>query len=166
MLKQLFIIILLTLFIYGCASTTYTNIKFKPVSKPSNTQALVYVYRGFNRTGGSSIPVLFVNNKAHSDIFSSGYTYLYLKPGKYKFEGKSGNKVLAGADVILQAGKTYYMQYAITRDSTSDNSYGMLGPGVDLFVGSTNTPDTFDLVDEKIATRYIRHFRYVMPTIK
>jgi hypothetical protein len=155
-------------FISGCTPSNYTKKRFEALPTPKSNLALIYLYRGYNVTDAGFIPVIYINGKKYSQLHHTGYTYVYLKPGKHKFEARSegmlsSNGILAGADLTAKGGETYYIKYAVTRYSASSQSGGMFGPAMDLFIGYTDTPDTLELVDNKVAERYIRNNYYVKP---
>jgi len=107
-------IISLTIFITltGCAATLHKGPKFTVAPPPANGLALVYLYRPHSPPLWRS-PTIYINNLEIMDLYNQGYTYLYVKPGKYHIKTDwsfdAGAPDLEG-DATFKSGKTYYIK--------------------------------------------------------
>ena len=156
-MRKLTLIILLFSLLSGCGGHVATK-KFHAAKEPTPDNALVYFYRTFN-TVSNGTPTIFINEKEITDLPPDSYNYTYISPGSYKIEAKIidafSSYVAAGANINVVAGKTYYIKYSVTRDTSTANGNMFGGPLIDIFMGYKDTPDTLNLVKTSIAERYI-----------
>jgi len=155
-LKKLTLILLLST-LFGCGGNVATK-KFRIAEEPTPDKALVYFYRNFN-TVSNGTPTIFINKNEITDLPPVSYNFTYLAPGSYKVEARIvdafSNYVVAGANIKVVGGETYYIKYSVTRDSSAANGNIYGGPMIDIFMGYKDTPDTLELVKPDIAKRYI-----------
>ena len=106
------LVVLLFVFLPGCSTTLLKGPKFKQANAPTDSQALVYIYRP-NSTPYLLSPDVFLDGKKAMELGNQGYTYRYLKPGehdiKVAWSFMSGRQDLEGK-VKVEAGKTYFIR--------------------------------------------------------
>lgn len=105
---------LLKLFIAACLllSACASGPKFSPLAEPSNSQALIYLYRPAKLANATTSPPLIINGTETINITNGGYTSAYLEPGPFFLELGFGKPVNPNKKnrIILLAGRTYYFK--------------------------------------------------------
>ena len=108
MLNRYSLLILLTLFLSGCAAM---GPKFETVSQLESGKALVYVFRPYNQENSGINPGINIDGVTEFVLKNNAYTYLFLDPGKHKV-GLILSDDYHGEDALvvdLVEGHTYYL---------------------------------------------------------
>ena len=120
-------LILLVVALSGCLSARPKSPEYKdaPVPPESAELATVYVFY-YGRPGRHAL--VTANNKPLAEIYYKSYSWVQMKPGKYKFKsGESGfletQDQYPTTELTLEKGKTYYLELVISDALQSTGSF-------------------------------------------
>ncbi len=132
-LKSIFLSIFLSCCLFACTTASGPSYTDAPKAKASDEYATVHFYRtgAGNQFYGNTR--LFINKKKVITIKENGYTWVKLKPGKYKFEENVRwdlrelwvKYVPTKMQATIDANKIYYVAIDIGREVIKEGHMGV-----------------------------------------
>jgi hypothetical protein len=115
--RELFIITfcVVTMLIASCVGPMAVGPRFSKLEEPKSGYALVYLWREFPY-GYGSWPDIYFNSTKVVGLLNSGYTYVYVRPGKYHIHfGKSegASEEWSKVDITVSANESYFLDFAV-----------------------------------------------------
>lgn len=139
------------LLLAGCSTIPAQNPGFSGLSSPANGEALVYVYRPKNFTGGGVRYGIDVGQGTVATLPNCSYTLVHLKPGSYRLAATPNHSFSEAPDpvqITIQAGERKF--YLL--DIAGSASIVPVGPTP---IGISSTRITWRNTNEADAVRYM-----------
>lgn len=104
---KLFLLPIIAIMLLSCA----TGKPFQKVFISGEDQSVIYIYRPLRFSGGGGSPDILINNETVLDLLNGGYSWFYVKAGRYSIKITAPPYFASSIDLSVEPHRSYFVRW-------------------------------------------------------